>query len=257
MGLIVQNLLNHCSSLEQFITKINSEIIIPLNTFQENALKKLNNNYKDTLDSEKNYEAYLTQIDFTKEKFHSRMYKLEEKIIEREKAKEKQDKKLEDKLQEEIKENLGYAKDSEKIYLSYIKYTNRIQEEFIETKKKNMNEIQSMEIDLGKNIKSSLLKYYSYQNTYMKNILNDTEQKEKIIDEINIIKDIDIFIKNNRTTDLPPNPIDYVPYEVNIKNEKVKNEIRKLIPNEKDIPSLKTKVDKEIEKFLDLIIVQN
>ena len=249
-----QNLLNHCSSLEQFITKINSEIIIPLNTFQENALKKLNNNYKDTLDSEKNYEAYLNQIDFTKEKFHSRMYKLEEKIIEREKAKEKQDKKLEDKLQEEIKENLGYAKDSEKIYLSYIKYTNRIQEEFIETKKKNMNEIQSMEIDLGKNIKSSLLKYYSYQNIYMKNILNDTEQKEKIIDEINIIKDIDIFIKNNRTTDLPPNPIDYVPYEVNTKNEKVKNEIKKLIPNEKDIPSLKTKVDKEIEKFLDLII---
>jgi hypothetical protein len=117
-----------------------------------------------------------------------------------------------------------------------------------------MNEIQSMEIDLGKNIKSSLLKYYSYQNTYMKNILNDTEQKEKIIDEINIIKDIDIFIKNNRTNDLPPNPIDYVPYEVNTKNEKVKNEIKKLIPNEKDIPSLKTKVDKEIEKFLDLII---
>ena len=74
-----QNLLIHCTSLEEFITKINSEIIIPLNTFQENTLKKLNNNYKETLDSEKNYEAYLAQIDFTKDKFHSRVKHLEEK----------------------------------------------------------------------------------------------------------------------------------------------------------------------------------
>ena len=250
-----QNLFFTYSSLEQFILKINKEIILPLNTYQENTLKKLNNNYKETINSEKNYEAYLTQIDFTKNKFHSRVKQLEDKLLEREIAiSKKSEKNVVDKINEEINEIIGYAKESEKIYLSYIKYTNRIQEEFIETKKKNMNEIQSMEIDLGKNIKSSLLKYYSYQNTYMKNILNDTEQKEKIIDEINIIKDIDIFIKNNRTNDLPPNPIDYVPYEVNTKNEKVKNEIRKLIPNEKDIPSLKTKVDKEIEKFLDLII---
>ena len=85
-----QNLLNHCKSLEEFITKINSEIIIPLNTFQENTLKKLNNNYKETLETEKNYEAYLMQIDFTKEKFHSRVKNLEEKMILKETLKEKE-----------------------------------------------------------------------------------------------------------------------------------------------------------------------
>ena len=250
-----QNLLNNCSSLEQFITKINAEIIIPLNTFQENTLKKLNNNYQETLDSEKNYEAYLTQIDFTKNKFHSRLKQLEEFLLQKEKLKEKKENEKDiNKLEKDIKENLGFAKESEKIYLSYIKYTNRIQEEYIEIKKRNLNEIQNMEIDLGNNIKSSLAKFYSYQNNYFKNIINDGEKKEKLLDNINIKKDIEIFIKANKTPDVPPYPIEYIPYISKTKNEKVKSELKNLFPEEKDIQSLKTKIDKEIEKFLDLIL---
>jgi len=250
-----QNLLEHCSSLEQFITKINAEIIIPLNTFQENTLKKLNNNYQETLDYEKNYEAYLTQIEFTKNKFHSRLKQLEEYLIQKEKLKEKKEnEKTINKLEKDIKENLSFTKESEKIYLSYIKYTNRIQEEYIEIKKRNLNEIQNMEIDLGENIKSSLAKFYSYQNNYFKNVIDDTEKKEKLLDKINIIKDIEIFIKNNKTADIPPYPIEYIPYNSQIKNEKVKLELKKLFPDEKDIQSLKTKIDKEIEKFSDLIL---
>ena len=250
-----QNLLNNCSSLEQFITKINAEIIIPLNTFQENTLKKLNNNYQETLDYEKNYEAYLTQIEFTKNKFHSRLKQLEEYLIQKEKLKEKKENEKDmNKIEKDIKENLGFAKESEKIYLSYIKYTNRIQEEYIEIKKRNLNEIQNMEIDLGNNIKSSLAKFYSYQNNYFKNIINDSEKKEKLLDSINIKKDIEIFIKANKTPDIPPYPTEYIPYISKTKNEKVKLELKNLFPEEKDIQSLKTKIDKEIEKFLDLIL---
>ena len=250
-----QNLLNNCSSLEQFITKINAEIIIPLNTFQENTLKKLNNNYQETLDSEKNYEAYLTQIDFTKNKFHSRLKQLEEFLLQKEKLIGKKDNEKDmNKIEKDIKENLGFAKESEKIYLSYIKYTNRIQEEYIEIKKRNLNEIQNMEIDLGNNIKSSLAKFYSYQNTYFKNIINDNEKREKLLDNINLKKDIEIFIKANKAPDVPPYPIEYVPYISKTKNEKVKVELKNLFPEEKDIQSLKTKIDKEIEKFLDLIL---
>ena len=269
----LHNLFYHYTSLEQFISKINTEIISPLNVFQETTLKKLNNNYKETLDTEKNYEAYLTQIDFTKNKFHSRIKQLKDKMLEYEIAKSKnENKKIIQKLEEEIKENIGYTKESEKIYLSYIKYTNRIQDEYIEIKKKNLNEIQNMEIDLGQNIKSSLMKYYSYQKTYLNNILNDTEQKEKDIDKINIINDINIFINNNSTNDLPPYPIEYIPYiekneqitnekNNNLKNDKlkeindkVKNDLEKLFPEEKDISSLRTKIDKEIENFLELIL---
>ena len=269
----LHNLFYHYTSLEQFISKINTEIISPLNAFQETTLKKLNNNYKETLDTEKNYEAYLTQIDFTKNKFHSRIKQLKDKMLEYEIAKSKnENKKIIQKLEEQIKENIGYTKESEKIYLSYIKYTNRIQDEYIEMKKKNLNEIQNMEIDLGENIKSSLMKYYSYQKTYLNNILNDTEQKEKDIDKINIINDINIFINNNSTNDLPPYPIEYIPYiekneqitnekNNNLKNDKlkeindkVKNDLEKLFPEEKDISSLRTKIDKEIENFLELIL---
>ena len=269
----LHNLFYHYTSLEQFISKMNTEIISPLNAFQETTLKKLNNNYKETLDTEKNYEAYLTQIDFTKNKFHSRIKQLKDKMLEYEIAKSKnENKKIIQKLEEEIKENIGYTKESEKIYLSYIKYTNRIQDEYIEMKKKNLNEIQNMEIDLGQNIKSSLMKYYSYQKTYLNNILNDTEQKEKDIDKINIINDINIFINNNSTNDLPPYPIEYIPYiekneqitnekNNNLKNDKlkeindkVKNDLEKLFPEEKDISSLRTKIDKEIENFLELIL---
>ena len=269
----LQNLFYHYTSLEQFISKMNTEIISPLNAFQETTLKKLNNNYKETLDTEKNYEAYLTQIDFTKNKFHTRIKQLKDKMLEYEIAKSKnENKKIIQKLEEEIKENIGYTKESEKIYLSYIKYTNRIQDEYIEMKKKNLNEIQNMEIDLGENIKSSLMKYYSYQKTYLNNILNDTEQKEKDIDKINIINDINIFINNNSTNDLPPYPIEYIPYiekneqitnekNNNLKNDKlkeindkVKNDLEKLFPEEKDISSLRTKIDKEIENFLELIL---
>ena len=251
----MQNIFYYYSSLEQFISKINTEIIIPLNNYQEMTLKKLNNNYKETLNSEKNYEAYLTQIDFTKDKFHSRVKQFEDKLIEKEMALGKNDdKKIIDKLEEQIKEYLGYAKESEKIYLSYIKYTNRIQEEFIETKKKNLNEIQNMEIDLGKNIKSSLIKFFSFENNFFKNMINNTEEKEKFMDKINVVKDIDIFIKNNKTNDLPPFPLEYGAYTPSSKNEKIKTEIKKFFPDEKDISLLKTKVDKEIEKFLDSIL---
>ena len=250
-----QNIFYYHSSLEQFISKINSEIIIPLNNYQEMTLKKLNNNYKETLSSEKNYEAYLTQIDFTKDKFHSRVKQLEDKMLEKEMALGKnEDKKAINKFEEQIKENLGYAKESEKIYLSYIKYTNRIQEDYIETKKRNLNEIQNMEIDLGKNIKTSLIKFFTFENNFLKNMIEDIEQKEKLMDKINIVNDIDIYIKNNKTNDLPPYPLEYVPYTTLVKNEKIKNEIKKYFPDEKDISSLKTKVDKEIEKFLDSIL---
>ena len=132
-----KNLILNLASIEAFISNINSEIITPLNTFQETTLKKLNNNYNETLGSEKNYESYLAQIDFSKNKFHSRVKKVEDKILQKEIAKSNnENKELIQNIEKEIKENLDYAKDSEKIYLSYVKYTNRIQEDYIEIKKK-------------------------------------------------------------------------------------------------------------------------
>ena len=265
------------NTLDKYISTINTEIINPLNTLQEIILKKLNSNYKETISTEKNYESYITQIDFTRNKFHSRAKQVEFKLLELEMFKNNKDNDEDinddfrrneiDKMEEEVNNLISFAKDSEKIYLSYIKYTNRIQEDFIEIKKKNLNEIQSLEIQLGEKIKNCLNKYYILQSNYCKNLNFETEKKIKLLEDVDINNDISIYIKNNRTNEIPPFKFDYVPYICKLDkqnnnngetikdiNLKVKERITQLFPEEKDISALKTKTDKEIENFIDSIL---
>ena len=269
-------LFNH-NFLEKYISSIISEAINPLNTLQETLLKKLNNNYKETINAEKNYESYINQIDFTRNKFHSRAKQVENKLLDLEMIKnnnkdnnieEQREQNNMDKLEEEVNNFIGFAKDSEKIYLSYIKYTNRIQDEFIETKKRNLNEIQSLEIELGEKIKLCLNKYYTLQLNYFKNINSEIEKNIISLEKIDINNDIQLYIKNNKTNGIPPFKFDYVPYicnldrqtifndDENIKkiNTKIKEEMKKIFPEEKDISALKTKTDKDIENFINSIL---
>ena len=260
------NIYCHHIFLEKYVNNINSQIIVPLNSFQESTLKTLNKNYNETINAEKNYESYISQIEFTKNKFHSRVKEAEQKLFEYKKeiANKKILEKDINKYEEEIKNYIGFAKDSEKIYLSYIKYTNWIQDDFIEIKKRNLNEIQSLEIELGEKIRKSLNKYYSLQTNYLKNLNLETEKKLKALDEIDIYSDINIYIKNNRTDDIPPVMFEYEPY-ISILDQQSNNEnieiikevidhIKRIFPKEKDISQLRTKTDKEIEKFIDSIL---
>ena len=129
-----------------------------------------------------------------------------------------------------------------------------------------MNEIQSLEIELGEKIKKSLNKLYSLQTNYIKNLNIETEKKIKKLEEIDINNDILLYIKNNSTNEIPPFKFDYVPYICNLDKQsindenlkkiykKVKEEIKSKFPEEKDISLLKTKTDKEIETFIDSIL---
>ena len=269
-------LFNH-NFLEKYISSIISEAINPLNTLQETLLKKLNNNYKETINAEKNYESYINQIDFTRNKFHSRAKQVENKLLDLEMIKnnnkdnnieEQREQNNMDKLEEEVNNFIGFAKDSEKIYLSYIKYTNRIQDEFIEIKKRNLNEIQSLEIELGEKIKLCLNKYYTLQLNYFKNINSEIEKNIISLEKIDINNDIQLYIKNNKTNGIPPFKFDYVPYISNLDRQnifnddenikkisvKIKEEMKKIFPEEKDISALKTKTDKDIENFINSIL---
>ena len=270
-------ILSHYNFLEKYISSLISEAINPLNTLQETLLKKLNNNYKETINAEKNYESYTTQIDFTRNKFHSRVKQLENKLFDLEMIKNNKDNNTQegqqgqydiDNLEEEVKNMIGFAKDSEKIYLSYIKYTNRIQEDLIEIKKRNLNEIQNLEIELGEKIKASINKYYTLQSNYCNNLNLEIEKNIKLLDKIDINNDIQLYIKNNKTFGIPPFKFDYVPHICNLDkqsifnddesikkiNLKIKEEIRRLFPEEKDISNLKTKTDKDVENFINSII---
>ena len=267
-----KNLFCQYNFLEKYIGEITSEIIDPLDILQESMLKKLNENYKDTINAEKNYNSYITQIDFTRNKFHSRVKQLEQKMLdlEKEKFKKDLDQNAIKKLEDEKKSYIGYAKDSEKMYLSYIKYTNRIQDDFIEIKKKNFNEIQNLEIELGEKIKDSLNKYYTFQTDYLKILKLEVEENLKLLCEIDINSDINTYINNNKTDDIPPFHFEYVPYicnldkqniNLNINDEdskkiiiKVKEEIKALFPKEKDVSILRTKTDKEVQNFINSIL---
>ena len=82
------------------------------------------------------------------------------------------------------------AKEKEKKYINYLNNTNIMQEEYIVIKKKNLNQFQKIEEDMGINIKDSLRKYVIFKISYLRNLQYDLDKKTKLIENINIRKDI-------------------------------------------------------------------
>jgi hypothetical protein len=115
-----------------------------------------------------------------------------------------------------------------------------------------------------------LNKYYTFQADYLKFLKLEVEEKLKLLSEIDINSDINTYINNNKTDDIPPFHFEYVPYicnldkqniNLNINDEdskkiliKVKEEIKALFPNEKDVSILRTKTDKEVQNFINSIL---
>ena len=94
--------------------------------------------------SEKNYNNYLSQFESTKIKFHKSVKEVEESKLNIEilkKSNISKDKLIEELKKQEIKalNSLKFAKEKENNYISLITDINRIQEEYIETKKKYLN----------------------------------------------------------------------------------------------------------------------
>jgi len=147
---------------------------------------------------------------------------------------------------EEVKANnfLQDAKINEKNYISLINNTNLLQDEYIEIKKRNLNEIQELEEELGEIVKDSLRKFIIFQVAYLRNMQYDVDKKVKILDGINIRNDIQKFINNNKKQTLPPKKFEYIPYisKLNIKeDEKEKKTMKQNIPED---------IKKEVNNFI-------
>ena len=268
------DLLNQHDYMKESLTNIKIEIIDPLKELKEKITKRLNENLNEMKIKEKNYNNSLTQFESTKLKFHKSVKEVETNKLEIEilkKSKYPKDKLNEELKKEEIKalNSLKLAKENENNYISLITDINNIQEEYIETKKKNLNELQTMEEEIGLNIKDSLRKYIIYQISYIRNFQYDMNKKAKIMENINIIKDINEFIHKNTSKDIPPFKFDYIPYlsdlNKNKKNEKIDkeiiNEINNFIENNftsnkaKEIILLKNKINLEIKSITEEIFV--
>ena len=264
------DLLNQHDYLKENMNNIKEEIISPLKELKERITKKLNNNLNEMNISEKNYNNYIIQFDTAKIKFHKSVKEVEQSKLETEIL--KKEKYPQEKITEqEIKalNSLKAAKEKENIYISLINDINNIQEEYIETKKKNLNELQNMEENIGLYIKDSLRKYIIYQVSYIRNFQYDIDKKAKIMENINIIKDINEYIHKNTSKEIPPFKYDYIPYlselnknKTNIKiDQNVINDINNFIENNfasnkaKEIIILKNKNNLEIEEISEEIFV--
>ena len=275
------DLLNQHDYLIESLANIKVEILDPLKELKEKISKRLYENLSETNQSEKNYNNYLSQFELTKIKFHKSVKEVEESKLNIEilkKSNISKDKLIEELKKQEIKalNSLKFAKEKENNYISLITDINKIQEEYIETKKKNLNELQDMEESIGLAIKDSLRKYIIYEVSYIKNFQYDINKKATIMENINIIKDISLFIHKNTSQEIPPFKYDYIPYLSDLNKSKnnsnidkgIIDEINNFISNNftsdkaKEIIILKNKINLEIESiaeeiFISKIIIEN
>ena len=279
---------NQFNYLSEFLIGMRDEIIKPLSSAYQNFSKKIENNFSETSTLNEEYQASVEQMETFKNQFHSSVFSAEQSKLKAEYFRKKlnslNDKNNDQKIKE-IKDNyvmnikkeenkannyLKDAKTNEKKYISLIHNTNILQDEYIEVKKKNLNEIQELEEELGEIIKDSLRKFIIFQVAYLRNMQYDVDKKAKVLESINIRNDIQKFINNNKKDTIPPKKFEYVPYisKLNTNNEakgkanpqnippeiikEVNNFISSVFPSERlnEIKFLKIKENVDVEQIV-------
>ena len=253
------DMLNQYNYLEEFTSGMRDEIINPLNKLSENLLFKMNKNLNEIKMSEKVYNNSVNKLEFAKRKFHESAKEAENFKLTAEFSKNSENGK-----RDEIRaqNSLKIAKDSENSYISCINETNIIQEEYIETKKKCLNQIQELEEELGSFIKDSLRKYLIFQVAYLRNMQYDVEKKAKLMEDINIKKDVLSFINSNTTNDIPPYKFEFIPYisEYDLKktstNDSTISTVRTFISNVfySEIPEDSKFINNKVQNEIELIV---
>ena len=209
------DMLNQYNYLSEFLISLKDDLIKPLSNLYETSLKKLNYNLYEMNSIEKAYKSSVQNLEYSKKNFHTYAKEAEESKIRAESYKEKNDKNLNQLIKKEETKMLDFlkkAKENEKLYMEYIDQTNNLQEDYIEIKKRNLNEIQDIEQEIGENIKDSFRKFIVYQVAYLRNMQYDIKKKSSIFENININKDINRYINNNKTNITQLYKYEYVPY---------------------------------------------
>ena len=238
---------NQYKYLSEFLTGIKDEIINPLSSLYKTSLSKLNYNIYEMQSIEKAYRTSVENLENSKNYFHHFAKKAEENKLMAELYKERNDKNLNELIKDEetkMLNNLKLAKDNEKIYVELIDKTNDLQDDYVEIKKRNLNEIQEIEEEIAENIKDSFRKFIIFQVAYLRNMEYDIKNKSLIFENINVKNDIKKYINNNKTQITQLYKYEYAPYisefenkilkEKNIQNiysENVKNGVKLFISN--------------------------
>ena len=238
---------NQYKYLSEFLTGLRDEIINPLSSLYKTSLSKLNYNIYEMQSIEKAYRTSVENLENSKNYFHHFAKKAEESKLMAELYKERNDKNLNELIKDEetkMLNNLKLSKDNEKIYVELIDKTNDLQDDYVEIKKRNLNEIQEIEEEIAENIKDSFRKFIIFQVAYLRNMEYDIKNKSLIFENINVKNDINKYINNNKTQITQLYKYEYAPYisefenkilkEKNIQNiysENVKNGVKLFISN--------------------------
>ena len=217
---------NQYKYLSEFLLGLKDEIITPLSSLYKTSLSKLNYNIYEMNSIEKAYRTSVENLEISKKNFHSFAKSAEDSKIMAELYKERNDKNLSTLIKEEetkMLDNLKKSKDNEKLYVELIDKTNDLQDEYIEIKKRNLNEIQDLEEEIAENIKDSFRKFIVFQVAYLRNMEYDIKNKSLIFENINVKKDINKFINNNKTQISQLFKYEYVPYISEFENKIVKD----------------------------------
>ena len=217
---------NQYKYLSEFLLGLKDEIITPLSSLYKTSLSKLNYNIYEMNSIEKAYRTSVENLEISKKNFHSFAKSAEDSKIMAELYKERNDKNLSTLIKEEetkMLDNLKKSKDNEKLYVELIDKTNDLQDEYIEIKKRNLNEIQDLEEEIAENIKDSFRKFIVFQVAYLRNMEYDIKNKSLIFENINVKKDINKFINNNKTQISQLYKYEYIPYISEFENKIVKD----------------------------------
>jgi hypothetical protein len=209
------DMLNQYNYLSEYLLGIKDDIIKPLSSLYDTSLKKLNYNVYEMNSIEQAYNLSVSNLENAKKNFHYYAKEAEECKMKAESHKEKKDKNLNNIIKKEetqMLNSLKKAKENEKLYVELIDKTNNLQDDYIEIKKRNLNEIQDIEIEIGESIKDSFRKFIVFQVAYLRNMQYDIKKKSSIFENININKDINKFIYNNKTNITQLYKYEYVPY---------------------------------------------
>ena len=217
---------NQYKYLSEFLTGLKDEIINPLSALYKTSLSKLGYNIYEMNSIEKSYRTTIEKLEITKKNFHHYAKLAEDSKIMAELYKERNDKNFIGLIKEEETKMLDYlkkSKDNEKMYIDLIDKANDLQEDYIEIKKRNLNEIQDLEEEIAENIKDSFRKFIVFQVAYLRNMEYDIKNKSLIFENINVKKDINKFINNNKTQITQLYKYEYAPYISEFENKIVKD----------------------------------
>ena len=267
------DILNQYLALNDYLDSLKDDLISPLTKLKEEILDKIKNNLKETSSTEKTYRACVLQMDAMKKKFYASIKDIEQHKIKYELTKNKQtNKDLNDFQDYNVIESdevkiitaIKIAKENEKKYINFIENTNIMQNEYIEVKKRNLNEIQTLEELLGENLKDCLRKYVIFKMSYLRNLQYDIDKKAKIMEKIDIRKDIFNYITKNATSAIPPDKYDYLPYlcDVGIKNnfnlqKEIISEVKAFINNTFNLKNVKDTMEMKTKNLINIEILAN